>query len=125
MKHTPPGSVLRAFIFSIIIFSSSHPNYSQWVQQVSGTDYMLYSVYFINDNTGFLGSSRNLSQPNPRGGEIIRTTDGGSNWQRVLFDSTFRVKGFCFLDNNTGFAVGGYFSMQGLMYKTTNSGLNW
>jgi len=66
-----------------------------------------YSVYFLNTTTGFLSSSRPIIPPGPYGGEIIKTTNGGNNWYRVLFDTTFRVKGIRFINNNTGFAVGG------------------
>jgi len=99
---------------------------SQWVEQNSNSDLWLTSVYFINENTGFIGSSEPLPlSGNFYGGEIIRTTNGGTNWSRVLLDSNLRVKSFYFTDQNTGYAVGGSYALYGKIMKTTNSGLNW
>lgn len=99
-------------------------SYSQWALQSSGTDYRLNSVYFINNTTGFLGSnSYNLSIF--IGGEILRTSNGGINWQQVLVDTNMRTSGFYFLNENTGFAVGGTFATHGSIFKTSNGGINW
>ncbi|MCI0449359.1 MAG: YCF48-related protein [Chlorobi bacterium] len=124
MSHQSSSSSKRAFIFFLFIFLVPSVLKSQWVQQVSGTDENLFAVYFFNNSTGFLGSN---IYPNPPliGGEIIRTSNGGDNWQRVLLDTNFRVKGFYFFDQNTGFAVGGSYTSTGYIYKTTNGGFNW
>jgi hypothetical protein len=92
-------------------------SYSQWALQSSGTDYRLNSVYIINNTTGFLGSnSYNLSIF--IGGEILRTSNGGINWQQVLVDTNMRTSGFYFLNENTGFAGGG----NSIIIKTTCGG---
>lgn len=99
---------------------------SQWTQQVSNSFFDLYAVHFIDENTGLIGSaSPGYNLPNIIGGEIIRTTNGGSNWQRVLLDSNLRVKSFYFLDQNTGYVIGGSFVTRGYLYKTTDAGNTW
>jgi photosystem II stability/assembly factor-like uncharacterized protein len=113
---------LYGVLIALLLFSSTV--LSQWDQQESGTVYPLGSVYFINSQTGFMSSVSN-DIPVFIGGEILRTSNGGSNWQRVLLDSNFRPRSFTFLNDNTGYAVGGLYTTLGLIYKTTNSGLNW
>ena len=123
MSHPALSSLKRGLLFFLFIIFISVGTYSQWTQQVSGTQENLHTVYFINNSVGFLGS--NIFTPPLIGGEIIRTSNGGDNWQRVLLDTNFRVEGFYFFDQNTGFAVGGSYSMVGYIYKTINGGLNW
>jgi photosystem II stability/assembly factor-like uncharacterized protein len=109
-------------LFIILINSAS----AQWIEQNSGSDFFLTSIHFINENTGLIGSSSPLPISNNFiGGEIIRTTNGGINWQRVLLDSNLRVRSFCFFDSSNGYAIGGTYLQSGKLIKTTNSGLNW
>ena len=77
------------------------------------SSYNVYSTYFANINTGWVGVAF---------GEIYKTTDGGYNW----FDcSTTQPSGFIsdifFLNENTGWAVEGN---NGNIFKTTNGGCN-
>lgn len=117
-------SFKRALLIIIFLQFFIFTSFSQWTLQVSGTQYPLHSVYFLNESIGFVASNSNNIQQ-LIGGEIIRTTNGGISWNRVLFDSLLRAKNFYFLDENTGFIVGGSYLSQGFMYKTTNSGVNW
>ncbi len=113
------GSAL-SFIF-LFTFQTS---FSQWSEQISGTSYPLLSVHFIDASTGLIGSnSRDLQVF--LGGEIIRTTNGGNNWSRVLLDSGFRVKDFYFINSSTGYAVGGLYALSANLYKTTDAGFTW
>jgi hypothetical protein len=50
-------STLEICIFLFLFLAGSNSSNSQWVQQVSGTENNLLAVYFLNDNTGFLGSN--------------------------------------------------------------------
>ncbi len=118
----------KRLMLLLIIFSSLVPfkTISQWVEQNSNSSFYLSAIYFLNENTGLIGSAAPLPiNNNFVGGEIIRTTNGGTNWQRVLLDSNLRVKSFYFLDQNTGFAIGGSYASSGKLLKTTNAGLNW
>ncbi|MBE2228192.1 MAG: T9SS type A sorting domain-containing protein [Ignavibacteria bacterium] len=125
MKRSHLKGALTAILFSLIILIPVRSS-SQWVEQNSGTDFFLTALHFINENTGFIGSGAPLPlNGNFYGGEIIRTTNGGVNWQRVLLDSNIRVKSFYFSDQITGYAVGGSYATYGKIMKTTNAGLNW
>lgn len=116
--------LMLSLVISYLLFPS--PVTSQWVEQNSTSSFYLSAVHFLNENTGLIGSAAPFPiNNNFVGGEIIRTTNGGVNWQRVLLDSNLRVKSFYFLDQNTGFAVGGSYATTGKLLKTTNAGLNW
>jgi len=126
MNYLAPGSFKGILSVLLLIALLNLPSNAQWTAQVSGTQYPLHSVYFINNSTGLLISNSTLpNQFNFLGGEIIRTTNGGNNWETVLLDSNLRAKGFYFFDSNTGFIVGGSYATRGYFYKTTNGGLNW
>jgi photosystem II stability/assembly factor-like uncharacterized protein len=125
MNFSKKHPILLAVFLSAIFFFPFNI-LSQWVFQVSGSEQDLYCLHFIDENTGFIGSASSFYNLTAfHGGEILRTTNGGNNWSRVLFDSNFRVKSFTFINHNTGYAVGGSLLIQGYLYKTTNSGINW
>lgn len=116
--------LMVSLIISFLIFPQISS--SQWSQQVSGSSNDVYTLYFLNENTGLLGTASPFyNLQNFRGGEIFRTTNGGVNWNNILLDSNFRFKSFYFLDQFTGYAVGGSYTSQGFIFKTTDEGLTW
>jgi photosystem II stability/assembly factor-like uncharacterized protein len=72
----------------------------------------LNSVFFIphgNANTGYeVGNS----------GTILKTIDGGANWQYQFSGTKESLKSVFFVNANTGYAVGG----SGTIIKATNLG---
>lgn len=54
-------------------------------------------------------------------GEIIRTTDGGTNSFKQLSGITERLLDVSFIDSSNGVAVG----YQGTILRTTNAGVTW
>ncbi len=75
----------------------------------------LYSVYFLNENTGYTTAYYS---------KIYRTTNAGAEWVQVHAGQyhTF-IYDLCFLNSGTGYGAGdsGY---DGIL-KTSNGGLNW
>lgn len=72
----------------------------------------LYSIDFIDNNTGFTTGEY---------GTILRTTNAGSDWEQLVSGTNRDITAMDFADANTGY-IGGrrqYFS------KTTNAGLSW
>jgi photosystem II stability/assembly factor-like uncharacterized protein len=72
----------------------------------SNMNAILESVFFINEDTGFVS-----------GDQYLRTTNSGLNWE--LFSGSGRS--IYFTDSYTGYRTGG----GGIITKTTNTGLNW
>jgi photosystem II stability/assembly factor-like uncharacterized protein len=82
------------------------------------------AVCFPSIDTGFIGSYE---------GKIYKTIDGGKTWVVKLTDNDLPIYKIYFLNNLTGFAVGGNTGCSGsgcivpgsIVYKTTDSGENW
>lgn len=71
-------------------------------------------VFFIDNNTGFVGGGYNYS------GAIYKTTNGGTSWTQVK-DVGYRVNDITFINNTTGYAC----ASNGKILKTTDSGETW
>jgi len=70
---------------------------------------------FVNDSTGFAISNS---------GRIIKTTNGGKNWVQLNSPTTLSLKAVQFLDDKTGFIIGGD-KNNGIFLKTFDGGQNW
>ena len=87
------------------------------------TTQFISAIHFLDSLTGFIGGY---------GGKIYKTTNGGVNWFNCYFDSIFcpifklfPKTNLSFLNSQTGYICGGIINIQGVIWKTTNSGLNW
>jgi photosystem II stability/assembly factor-like uncharacterized protein len=99
---------LVLFLFLNII-SYAQPG---WFPLQSASNSNLYSIYFINVNTGYITGDL---------GNILRTTDGGASWNIQTITPNVPLNSVFFADANTGYICG----VNGLMVKTINGGLNW
>ncbi len=84
------------------------------------TNIFLNTVFFQDSQKGYMGGGPSL---------IVYTNDGGINWTRADTDTSlifglpvYKIK---FFDNNTGYACGGFRDIAGIVWVTTNSGVNW
>ena len=80
----------------------------------------LNRIQFTSANTGYsIGPLNGLSS-----GYLLKTTNGGSNWQSIYIDALWCWSLF-FIDDSTGYIVGDNSSSPGIIKKTTNGGYNW
>jgi photosystem II stability/assembly factor-like uncharacterized protein len=79
---------------------------------------LVRTIFFFDSLNGFAGGSN-----------ISRTTDGGSSWIGTNVDSSlvsdFPIYNFNFFNREFGYACGGRIDVAGVIWKTSNSGLNW
>ncbi len=103
---------LVIFIFTISLFHQF--TFGQWVLQNSGVATNLYSIQFVNSNTGWAIGANSI---------ILKTTNAGLNWfqQQSNLSSGRDLNGIDMLDTDVGF-IAGWFSA---ILKTTNGGSNW
>jgi photosystem II stability/assembly factor-like uncharacterized protein len=62
-------------------------------------------------------------------GLLLKTSDGGNNWVQQSIDSNiisyFPIEKFAFYNHRLGFACGGIIDISGVMWSSTNYGVNW
>lgn len=84
----------------------------------------LLSVFFINGKDGFVSGNN---------GGIYKTTNSAKSWTKLNSTVNLPIRGIYFINNNTGFAVGGENSCGGtgctpaggFILKTQDGGKNW
>lgn len=78
------------------------------------------TVYFRDSLNGYLAGF---------GGSIFMTKNGGMNWMQSHVDTSqfsgFPINRVAFANASTGFAIGGYIDVAGVIWRTTNGGDNW
>ena len=104
-----------------LIAGISCANYSQepeWKRIFSPVSTTLTNLSFVNKSTGWFSGEH---------GTIIKTTDGGRNWQIQNSTVPYFITGLCFVDENYGWAVTvkENFPFNTLILKTTNGGEEW
>lgn len=90
-----------------------------WSPQYTATDFrVIYSICFLNKNTGWVSGYREF---------IAKTTNGGANWTEQNFTpGGAGIYSITFVSQNTGWAAGDFnFSGGSKIFYTTNSGDNW
>jgi len=103
--------LIFVIIFHSLLFASNC--FSQWIQQSSGTTNALYSVKFLNRNSGWIVGDY---------GTILKTTNGGNNWQSVPCPVGNKPLSMIHLvDSNVIYIVGWFETV----LKSTNGGENW
>ncbi|MFN6946058.1 MAG: T9SS type A sorting domain-containing protein [Cytophagaceae bacterium] len=82
-------------------------------------------IFFIDENTGFIGNQSNGFNPGASN-TLRKTTDGGNSWTTIpdFTTAASSVWGIHFLDANTGFVAGGT-TGSGYIRKTSNGGATW
>lgn len=101
---------MKYIIIILFFLISSIPVYAQFEVCNSKTNKILHDVVFINKLTGIaVGDS----------GTIIRSQDGGLNWDLILQVDSIQFKKVKFWNDQNGIAIGTY------LYLTNDGGLNW
>ncbi len=105
--------IFYILLITQLTISLTYPQ-SGWVRQNFNPNEGLSSVFFVNENTGFIGACGNYSA------NIYKTTNTGLNWFTTIDSMGGDLWCVYFLNYNTGFAA-----YQSRILKTTNSGENW
>jgi len=72
----------------------------------------LYSVYFVDNNTGWIVGGN---------GTILHTDNKGKIWNQQSYDKTYDLHSICFINESTGWIVGSH----GIILKTIKGGTDW
>lgn len=112
-----PDSV--SFPGTIILKTSDGGNV--WTKSMyPDTNNYMKTIFFHDVNNGFIGGVPS---------SILRTTNSGLNWIPTLIDSNLTfvlpINKIKFINQQTGYACGGFRDIAGVVWATTNSGLTW
>src|SRR5262245_20606791 len=102
--------IIYSFIFLFLFAGISN---AQWVKQPSPTTSDLYDVDFANKNTDFAVGTR---------GVVVKTTDGGVNWQLLKSPTSDDLVSVTVIDSLNVF-VGS--SGGPTIYKSVDGGNTW
>ncbi|MBE0637853.1 MAG: T9SS type A sorting domain-containing protein [Bacteroidales bacterium] len=103
---------MKKLIFLLVALVEMNGANAQWFPLNSGATNGLSSVYFTDEDTGYAVGWN---------GAILKTTDGGYNWENQVSGTTNSLASVYFTNTNTGFVVGD----SGTILKTTNGGIVW
>jgi photosystem II stability/assembly factor-like uncharacterized protein len=78
-----------------------------WVKKNSGTTLHLFSVFFLDENLGFVSSQAMncLDADCDKGSVLLKTKDGGETWTKTFFPDYSRILSLKFFDALKGIAV--------------------
>ncbi|MFD2824140.1 YCF48-related protein [Lacinutrix iliipiscaria] len=94
-----------------------------WTQQYYNSDRYFRSVEFYDDQIGYAGT---LANGNPAA-TLLRTTDGGANWEDISSNFPVDVVGICGMhavNENTIFVTGVFYG-NAYIIKSVNQGNSW
>lgn len=106
------------FPFNTIVLKTTNGGTDWIAEDFQDTTAFMRTIFFFDSLIGFIGGSY-----------IAYTTNGGNVWQRAEVDSnmvsSFPVYEFNFFNHQFGYACGGRIDIAGVIWRTTDSGLNW
>ena len=84
------------------------------------TTKVIYTINYLDALTGYMGGYSGL---------LLKTSDGGNTWVQQSIDSNiisyFPIEKFAFYNHRLGFACGGIIDISGVIWSSTNYGVNW
>jgi len=106
------------FPFNSVILNTTNGGESWSTNYFPNPSVYIRTIHFLDTLHGFVG-----------GASIAYTTDGGNTWLDAEIDSnmvsSYPIYNFNFYNNQFGFACGGLIDRAGVVWRTTNSGMNW
>ena len=103
----------NCLILLLVLFFYVQTSFAQtWIPLNTGVSQDLKCLHFLDSQIGFAAGEN---------GTIIKTQDGGANWDSLITNATATFRTIFFLDQNLGWAAGD----NGTIIKTTDGGTNW
>lgn len=120
------GWVYLKSVASSIIYSND--NGLNWNEKYSDYSNFFYSVFFINQNIGWIGGQIDLNDDLPY---ILKTENMGDNWIEQIIESEYcteKINCIYFINDTVGWLGVGETQSQcnyGAVYFTNDGGENW
>lgn len=97
----------------VLLLISYNIAIAQWTQMTVNNNYFFRTTFFVSDSIGYA-----VGKNGQTGGIILKTTDGGENWDSTAFNNP--IFSIYFPDKDTGYA-----NTYNKIYKTVDGGNNW
>lgn len=111
MKTQSFLSYFFCLLLSCLFFCSGSLSAQSCEPQVQHISYPIYDVYFLDTLRGFMASQ----------GEVLKTVDGGNNWQHIESINNGYGGDFHFPTQQIGY----FFNNSKKVYKTSDAGGSW
>lgn len=100
---------------------------SSWQKQDPATSLDLYSVFYINENIGYLGarSASCDSEDCGKGALFLKTTDGGKSWSKTFLKEYVGIHSITFSNELNGLAIGVSDGEIPHLIRTQDGGETW
>lgn len=85
---------------------------ASWIPINTGTTERLFSIHFVNSDTGWAAGAN---------GRILGTVNGGTTWTALPSGTIWELRDITFINSGDGWAVGS----NGTILRTTNGGSTW
>ena len=106
------------FPFNSVILKTTNRGDDWHTKNFPDSSALIRTIFFFDSLNGFAGGSN-----------ISYTSDGGNIWIKSDVDSNFfsnyPIYKFNFYNRQFGYACGGRIDLAGVVWRTTNAGLNW
>jgi photosystem II stability/assembly factor-like uncharacterized protein len=106
------------FPFTSVILKTTNGGDDWTAENFPDSSKLIRTIFFFDSLNGLAGGSY-----------FAYTSDGGMSWTEAEVDSgllsNFPVYRFNFFSRQFGYACGGFIDRAGVIWKTTNGGLNW
>ena len=113
-------SIILLFTVGVNLQDNPPPG---WYQQTLPVNDFINDIFFLDSLNGWIVTDGGAAINDTA--YILRTTNGGDNWQ-IQNAKEERLTSIQFLDLNNGYAAGGGNGTTSIsFYKTTNGGANW
>jgi photosystem II stability/assembly factor-like uncharacterized protein len=92
---------------------------AQWEIINEGFKGWTNTIDFVNENVGWIAGSS---------GTLLKTTNGGENWNPLAIDESWNMNQIDFLNESVGWAIGSKYvepNWINLIWKTSNGGTSW
>jgi photosystem II stability/assembly factor-like uncharacterized protein len=108
----------EVFPFNTVILKTTNGGDDWLAEDFSDLNAFMTAIFFLDSLKGFIGGSY-----------IAVTSDGGNSWFEADIESSlvsaYPIYKFKFYNEQIGYACGGYIDQAGVVWRTTNGGLNW
>jgi len=91
---------------------------AQWeiINDGSGLKGFINTIDFVNEDVGWIGGNV---------GTLLKTTDGGENWNSISINDSLNINQIDFIDNSIGWAIGRSSVSLNYIWKSFNGGQTW